>query len=317
MFSSKTTFAALPVLVAFCYYFFKSFISNNNVPPLSPPHPYRTLENFLSTEDHQKLMSLLQQIKDFPAARSDWTSTNHWSHIGEAMDPIIDSFDPTTNKTTYTCPEREKYQYLVYNDQIHKCVFANRIDIARHFILTGGYDGWKEKFKIIASRLLLYNNFQFNTSAEPEFVKLFTDKQFVQSVNDICGKDRPYFRPYQLSLIMQMPGQNVPAHLDIPYFHGASRYLFPQWLLLVMQDSGLFKDRRIPQVQALVYLHNWKDWNNDNFESRHGEFVFWPKGVNYEAKPIVVKPRSAIFCDGSEAVHATATYKFSCCCFFI
>lgn len=74
----------------------------------------------------------------------------------------------------------------------------------------------------------------------------------------------------------------VPMHLEIPYFWHATRYAFPQWLLVVMQDSGLFQTQRLPQVQALVYVHDWRVDNMsdpEQFKQFGGEFVFYPSGV--------------------------------------
>ncbi len=100
---------------------------------------------------------------------------------------------------------------------------------------------------------------------------------------------------------------------DIPFFRGATRFLFPQWLLLVMQHSGLFKDRRIPQVQALVYVHDWKkEGDDDNFSARGGEFVFWPEGPDYDVVAYPTVPGGSVFCDGSEMAHATSTYRCEC-----
>lgn len=52
-----------------------------------------------------------------------------------------------------------------------------------------------------------------------------------------------------------MPGQTVAVHIDSPYFWGASRFTFPQWLLVAMVFSGLFADKFVHQVQVVGYLH--------------------------------------------------------------
>lgn len=79
-----------------------------------------------------------------------------------------------------------------------------------------------------------------------------------------------------------------------------------------MQDSGLFKQQRLPQVQALVYVHDWQIDNKSNIDDYNkfgGQFVLYPQGVEYKPTIIPSTPKSAIFCDGSEVVHATSTYK--------
>ena len=68
-----------------------------------------------------------------------------------------------------------------------------------------------------------------------------------------------------------MPGQTVALHLDAPYFWGADRFQFPQWLLASMVFSGLFQEQFIDQVQVVAYLHNWTDPGN----LKAGRFIYW------------------------------------------
>lgn len=107
---------------------------------------------------------------------------------------------------------------------------------------------------MIILRLLVFNNYQFDALNRPEFVELFNLPKFKNAVGNMCPKTHEFFKPFQLSLILNLPGMNVASHLDIPYFYGATRYQFPQWLLLVMQHSGLFKKRRLPQVKYYIYI---------------------------------------------------------------
>eukprot|EP00483_Globobulimina_turgida_P008647 UN08665 len=161
-------------------------------------------------------------------------------------------------------------------------------------------------------RLHPFIKYQFDAFSRPEFVELFERNEFITEVARMCGRMNPYFRPFQLSMILNIPGQSVPMHLDIPYFWPATRYSFPQWLLLVMQDSDIFKQQRLPQVQALVYVHDWKvanQTNTDLYRTFGGEFIVYPQGHQYKSLAIPATPKSAIFCDGSEMVHGTSTYK--------
>merc|ERR1712013_394030 len=72
------------------------------------------------------------------------------------------------------------------------------------------------------------------------------------------------------------------------------------------QDSGLFANQRLPQVQALLYVHDWNDTALENFG---GEFVVYPKGPQYAPVAIPATPKSAVFCDGAEMVHGTSTFR--------
>ena len=55
---------------------------------------------------------------------------------------------------------------------------------------------------------------------------------------------------FQLDILLILPGQELPMHLNVPYFWGADRNSLPHWLLVVMKNSGLFEDIFIPQVQV-------------------------------------------------------------------
>merc|ERR1719445_582005 len=160
------------------------------------------------------------------------------------------------------------------------------------------------------NRLHPFINYQFDAMKRPEFVSLFEMDEFQIAVESICSRQSPYFKPFQLSLILNLPGQSVPMHLDIPYFWHATRYAFPQWLLLVMQDSGLFVEHRLPQVQALLYVHDWNESAIDpDGLDFGGEFVMYPKGPQYAPVAVPATPKSAVFCDGAELVHGTSTFR--------
>lgn len=51
-----------------------------------------------------------------------------------------------------------------------------------------------------------------------------------------------------------LPGQELPMHLNVPYFWGADRNQLPHWLLVLMKSSKLFEDIFIPQVQGVSWL---------------------------------------------------------------
>ena len=61
----------------------------------------------------------------------------------------------------------------------------------------------------------------------------------------------PSLSPAALVTAPQVPGQTVAMHLDAPYFWGASRVSVPQWLLVSMVFSGLFRDKFVDQVQVV------------------------------------------------------------------
>ena len=48
-----------------------------------------------------------------------------------------------------------------------------------------------------------------------------------------------------------IPGQEVGMHSDVPEFRGVNRLTAPNWLLGVMQHSGLFEEYRVHGVTCV------------------------------------------------------------------
>ena len=72
------------------------------------------------------MQKLFEDLKIFKPALNDHTNTIY-PHFGEAINATND----------LKCNKR----YLVYSNKLKKCVFPGRVDIGRHFVLTGGYNG--------------------------------------------------------------------------------------------------------------------------------------------------------------------------------
>eukprot|EP01083_Nonionella_stella_P258003 882464_1 len=100
------------------------------------------------------MMKMFEDLGDYPAAIADWTSTK-WISIGE-------DYNPTSNGK---CPKT----YTILNQETGKCQLPNRIDIGKHFIETGGYNGWKESYQKMIHRLHPFINYQFDAFKRPEF----------------------------------------------------------------------------------------------------------------------------------------------------
>ncbi len=72
----------------------------------------------------------------------------------------------------------------------------------------------QEQFDTIVARAHPFINYQFDPYSRPEFVELFELPKFKAAVNEVCAAyGAPYFRPFQLSNIINLYGQSVPAHL--------------------------------------------------------------------------------------------------------
>jgi hypothetical protein len=133
--------------------------------------------------------------------------------------------------------------------------------------------------------------------------RLFEDGRFQRAAAKICPPDKQVLDPFQLNFILQVPGQTVATHIDAAYFHGASRFHFPQWLLACMVFSGLWKDKFVDQVQVVAYIHEFNPEEVGDSIEDSGVFVYWDKGASKPHK-IYPYPRAANMVDGSKTVHA-------------
>jgi len=139
----------------------------------------------------------------------------------------------------------------------------------------------------------------------PEVETLFETPRYKQAATEACN-GRAVFDPMQLGVIIQVPGQEVPLHYDVPWFYRATRFSLPQWLLIAMDRSGLWEDLRVPQIQGVAYLHQWGD--NETAAQAGGAFFYYPDGPRFEPKVFDPVFNSAIVVDGSIVIHGTTTY---------
>jgi len=150
--------------------------------------------------------------------------------------------------------------------------------------------------------VLSFGRYIFTPEEYPVVNSLFKGAKFQTAAGNICPDDKQHLDPFQFNLIVQLPGQTVPTHLDAPYFWGASRFQFPQWLLVCMVFSGLFQDKFIDQVQVVAYFHEW-----EASEERAGSFKHWAQDLGYpEISRADARAGSAV--DGSKVVHAGDVY---------
>eukprot|EP01013_Petalomonas_cantuscygni_P017357 TRINITY_DN34500_c0_g1_i1.p1 TRINITY_DN34500_c0_g1~~TRINITY_DN34500_c0_g1_i1.p1 ORF type:complete len:481 (-),score=85.64 TRINITY_DN34500_c0_g1_i1:531-1973(-) len=206
---------------------------------------------------------------------------------------------------------------LMANANRTKCILPGRVDVARHFVKTGGVDGLKEPVEMLIPRLQAYGAFLFNYSAYDSIANLFSRPSFQKAATAVCPSGRPVLDPFQFNFIVQVPGQTVAAHVDGVYFDKVSRFDVPQWLLAVMQFSGLFRDHLVPQVQLVVYLHNWTTTGAAPASSsapsaaayRQGQFVYWDTVGQQDPHRVLPDGGGGSAVDGSQVVHAAAVYR--------
>ena len=261
-------------------------------------------------EQLDRLTDMVEGYGTIPVAVAD--QTNVVEHVGEAQ-PVDHDADGNV-----FC----RHPMLVPNKNRTECVLAFRYDIGRHFLNTGGRTALKEGYERAIGRLLSFNRFilaQEDRDAFlniPELKALFESPGYLGGAADICdlGVPNPILDPFQLGIIVNIAGQTVPIHLDAPYFGGkgvhgrADRFLFPAWLLVVMQMSGLFEEERVAQVQGVAYMHRWED-TPEALAENGGTFFYYPNGVRKPERDFPARTANAIICDGSIVVHGTDPFK--------
>jgi hypothetical protein len=195
------------------------------------------------------------------------------------------------------------HPFLVPSANRTLCVLPGRVDVAQHYVRTGGSEAFKEPYEHAISRLQSFAAYFFDLSRVPQMGPLFNAPTFLAHAKSVCPPDQQHLEPFQVNFILQVPGQTVAIHTDAPYFWGATRFQFPQWLLVAMVHSGLFIDRFVHQVQVVAYVHQWNATN-----ARAGEFVYWRRDASTMER-VAPKARAGTIVDGSKMIHAANVYN--------
>ena len=175
-------------------------------------------EELLSPQTASALVKLLKRMKTFPTNINDvqFYATEH-EHIGEGT--------PLGSDGKCSDP------FKVPNANRSLCVLAGRIDVGRHYVLTGGLQGAREPFEWLVSRVQSFGRYMFDLREYPEVAHLFAEQRFVTLARRVCPEHKQVLDPFQFNFIVQVPGQTVAAHLDGRTFGGrlASNSLSGSW----------------------------------------------------------------------------------------
>ncbi|CAK9088781.1 unnamed protein product [Durusdinium trenchii] len=197
------------------------------------------------------------------------------------------------------------HHLLVRDGNSSDCILPQRIDVGKHFIMTGGPEAIREPYEDMISRVSSFGRYLFNLQDLPVVEKLFEDEKFQHFAKSVCPKEKQVLDPFQFNFILSVPGQTVALHLDAPYFLGATRFQVPQWLLAVMVFSGLFQERFVDQVQVVGYLHDQMAVED---QSAGGLFLYYDEN-SATPKSFPSSPLSGISVDGSKTLHAAGVFK--------
>ena len=198
------------------------------------------------------------------------------------------------------------------------CAFPNRLDVAMHFLQTGGFNGRMEMYEKMAARIITFRHKLLNTALDETQLKLIYGEKFLRKAREVCSKNeiKKFDKEtlvtnlFQFDVIIMLPGQELPMHLDLPYFWNADRRNIPHWLLILMKKSTLFNDRFIPQVQGVSWLskHQHKKSKEESRQTG-GNFFFYPY-KNETEKYILSRSdfNSALLVDGTHVVHGVERF---------
>lgn len=259
------------------------------LPDLVLNHTVHFFPDLLTQKQGDALRTLIKDMGKFPTNIQDvrFYTTKH-EHIGEA-EPIGDD-------------GKCEHPFLTPDNAKENCVLPGRVDIGKHFVMTGGVNGLKESYDTMLARIQSFGRYMFNPSDYPAVADLFDSEKFQRAAKSVCPAHSQVLDPFQFNFIIQVPGQTVALHLDAPYFWGASRFHYPQWLLACMVLSGKFDDKFIDQVQVVAYLHEWED------AARQGNFVYWTDNTR-DPSVVPPTPHAGSVVDGSKTVHAALVYR--------
>lgn len=261
------------------------------IPAHLTQHAVVVMPSLLDAETQHGLLSLARELGSFGSVTgAENTYAMRHEDIGEGGE------NPASPDGSCAHP------YLLPSRDGKRCILPGRVDVGRHYVSTGGIEGRKEQHVDLVSRAQSFIRYLFAPQDHAATRALFNSTPFVRAARAVCPqRDSAVLDPFQASIIIQVPGQTVPAHIDGVWFRGADRFHVPQWLLAVMTFSGLFRDRFIDQVQIVGYFAPPRVG-----ERAGGQFTQWTSG---RPEAVSSSPGSGNAMDGSKTIHAAAVFQ--------
>jgi hypothetical protein len=170
---------------------------------------------------------------------------------------------------------------------------AQRHDAAANFVRTGGRFGRQESPAVLAARTNYFReSYAYGERIAAAGIEPFLRCEgFVEAARALYG--RPVIVPAIVYANLLVPGQELAIHTDVPEFRGANRVRYPQWLMVVMHHSGLFKSWRMPIATAVAWFSDCDG----------GEFAFYPAGPEGDPVAIPVRFNTGILLDTDSVFH--------------
>jgi hypothetical protein len=288
-------FTVVPILLGLGISFWFHSLQRAKIAPYLSNHPVVVMENLIPKDVAKDLLDVIKTFQNY--------SSNVDQSKAQGFEPLYEDIgeaQPINEDGTCT------HKFLFPNMNKSKCIPPQRVDIGKHYVMTGGIDGSKEMYQDLVDRVSSFGRYTFISDLDqyPAVKKLFESEKFQEATKSICPVGKKYLNPFQFNFIIQVPGQTVALHIDSPYFWGASRFEFPQWLIVAMVFSNLFSEKFIDQVQVVGYLHQW---DPSNTIDQGGEFVWYNNDTSFES--VLPTPNSGSLVDGSKVIHASTIYR--------
>jgi hypothetical protein len=186
------------------------------------------------------------------------------------LDPLFD--DATAAAMVDLCERFGRYHMYLEHEQLETDVgrgLAQRQDALSNFLATGGLAGVSEPVSALAVRTSYFREeYAYGNEERIAGIGPFLHHSgFVEAARAIHA--RPVVEPAIAYANLMVPGQELAVHTDVPEFRGANRKLVPQWLLVVMQHSGLFAEYRMPIATGIAWFHDCDG----------GALAYWPESA--------------------------------------
>lgn len=165
-------------------------------------HPYHVFNPIWSPDEVQNLLTRVVRSDRLKSTTAAYTPARY-DHIGEKVPILPDG----------TCPS----SFLTPNHDRTHCIFPERIDVARHQMLSGGIDALKDSYGTAVSRLIVLQRYfhgaEGGIEGIPEVEALFKSEAYMSKARLMC-EGRDHLVPMTLAVIVSLPGQMVAMHYE-------------------------------------------------------------------------------------------------------
>lgn len=167
-----------------------------------------------------------------------------------------------------------------------------RHDAVMNFLATGGISGQPGDARALATRTNYFREeYAYGEKCFPGIESFRGHPGFAEGARELFA--RPIVEPAIVFANLMLPGQELALHTDVPEFRGMDRRSDPQWLLVAMHHSGLFRIWRKHIATAIAWFGS----------VRGGSLLFYPDGPWGPPVQYPVLHNSALLFDADSIFH--------------